>query len=230
LKLSLGLAVEKLNNLFSYLNRRSPNSPQLRILREALLTLQNVREAKEVSLVRRLVEAIETSEKCVKNASLEELGKKCGKGFRDILRISTLIRLVEGGEIRNIVRARRSAYASIALSLPVSALFGLPPAASLLMMMGALFIYPYVVRLKKVGVLTVVSVQLLLLPYLVNAVWYFATALGNPSEIEAVSKALGVGYGTALALVLAFFVAALAASALIVYSVYTFAKYFKAFE
>jgi len=230
LKLSLGSAVEKLNNLFSYVNRRFPNSPQLRVLREALSTLQSIRDAKESSLVRRLVEAIETSEKCVKNVPPEELGKKCGKSFRDILRISTLIRLIESGEIRNIVRARRLAYASIALALPVSALFGLPPAASLLMMMGALFIYPYVVRLKKVGVLTVVSVQLLLLPYLVNAVWYFAAALGDPSEIEAVSKALGVGYGTALALVLAFFVAALAALILIVYSVYTFAKYFKAFE
>lgn len=128
----------------------------------------------------------------------------CKDDARGVYRYSYLLFLIVTGKIRELIKARRLAYLSIALGLPTAALFGLSPIAIGLIFLGVLWTYYYFVRLKLVGWVVLVSSLLLLMPFLLNALSYFIQATFDIEEIRAISSALGVEFEYALILVVAF--------------------------
>jgi hypothetical protein len=78
--------------------------------------------------------------------------------------------------------------------------------------------------------MTLVSSLLVLLPFLVNAVRYFISAIVDPNEVETVARSLGIGGSFALLLLILLLAISLASLALLLYALYQLFKYREVFE
>jgi hypothetical protein len=159
------------------------------------------------------------------STSLRHDPSACIDEAKQVYRQAVILNLVSTGRINELLRTRRTAYASIALGLPTAALFGLTPLAIGLIFMGVLLTYFYFVRLKLVGWIVVLSSLMLLMPFLVNAVFYFANTLFNSMELSRIGEALGASPELALILVIVLLIISSAALALNVYSLYKLIKF-----
>lgn len=225
--------VDELNRILFYLNTRN-NTEAFLICSKALSIAKKVPKPEKPSeeyrsILNSLKSSIESLRKCSSSSQHGDT-RACVDIARDVYRYALLLDMVSTSRIRRLVKARRSAYTAIALGLPTAALFGLSPVAIALVFLGVLWTYPYFVRLKLVGWVTVVAVLLALMPFTINAVSYFSQAVFSQSEIANISRELGVSAGTAFAIALVLLAIAASSLALAVYAFYCLARYRAAFR
>ncbi|MEM4718244.1 MAG: hypothetical protein QXE81_05750 [Desulfurococcaceae archaeon] len=174
--------------------------------------------------VNQLINSINFLEKCI---AISRPGNpsSCKDKARSVYRYAYLLYLIVTGKIRELIKARRFAYLSIALGLPTAALFGLSPIAIGLIFLGVLWTYFYFVRLKLVGWVVIVSSLLLLMPFLLNALSYFIQAVFDIEEINAISNSLGVDFKYALMIVVVLLAIAITSLTFAIYSLLNLIKH-----
>lgn len=198
--------------------KKTPEQPIDNALREDYSkTVSSLRET--VSMLRKCA----TSSKPGDTNSCKDIA-------RDVYRQTLILYLLGTGEIRRVVRARRLSYLALSLGLPTSALFGLSPVAVGLIFMGALWTYPYFVRLKLIGWTVLVSGLVLLLPFLFNALGYFTYAISSSEEISNIASTLGLEIIHAALLVTVLLVVSAVSLALDLYSLSLLFKYKSIFK
>lgn len=225
--------IEELKNIIFFLNSKG-------LTRASQLTLKALELIKSVSITENpsndvlktiadLEQKISLLKRCA-SSSYPNNKEACSSEAKQVYRRSTILVLLITNRIKDLSRARRFAYASIALGLPTSALFGLSPLAIGLIFLGVLWTYIYFIRLKLVGWLVLISSLTLLLPFLINAVLYFVSALFDASELVSISEALGVNLNIALLTVLVFLAISVTSLILNIYSLYKLIKFRSVFE
>lgn len=225
--------VEDLNNLVFYLNSHNFTRAS-RICLEALSLVKASptpgKQPEDYSkTLSKLKEAVSALKKCASTTPPSNPGA-CTSEARRVHRYALLLSLLSTGRIRELTRARRAAYTSIALGLPTAALFGLSPIGAGLIFLGTLWTYMYFVRLKLVGWVVLTVTLVLLLPFTTNAVLYFSQALLDAGETQRVASALGVSYQVALILLVVLLVVAASSLMLGLYAIYKLIKYRAVFE
>ncbi|MEM0001813.1 MAG: hypothetical protein QXV54_04610 [Desulfurococcaceae archaeon] len=214
---------EELSNLIFFLNSRS-------FTRASKLISKTLELIKSIPIIEK------PSEDILKNINLLEqklqLLKRCASSSfprdqnaclneaKQVYRQTLLLYLLATSRIKELSKARRYAYSSIALGLPTSALFGLSPLAIGLIFLGVLWTYIYFIRLKLAGWIVLVSSLMLLLPFLVNAVYYFSSTLFNTSELNNIAEALGTSLSIALIVVIVLLIVSVVALSLNIYSLH----------
>lgn len=175
-----------------------------------------------------LIRVVDELRKC---ASTSQPGtpNACAGLAKDVYRYSLLLQLLATSGLKRLIRARRAAYASIALGLPTASLFGFPPIAVALVFLGVLWTYFYFARLKLVGWFTLVSTLMVLLPFVVNALTYFTHAITSHEEISSVASELGISYASALALLAALLAISSLSLALSLYALLVLFRYYRLF-
>ena len=229
-------AIDKLNKLVFFLDSRG-FSQALKLCLKSINALEKLVKSKTrlhidvdaQKIYALLDESIESLRRC---ASVKPSGdpKACRDEARKVYRYALLLYLSASGEVRNIVRARRAAYTSIALGLPTAALFGFPPLATALVFMGVAWTYLYFVRLRLIAWMTLVSSLLVLLPFLVNAVRYFISAIADPNEVATVARSLGIEGSFAILLLILLLAISLVSLALLLYALYQLFRYREVFK
>lgn len=176
-----------------------------------------------------LKDSISSLRKC---AAMSQPGYRgaCTSEAKKVYRYSLILSLLSTGRIKDLVKARRTAYAAVALGLPTATLFGLTPLAIGLIFMGILWTYFYFARLKLIGWVVLVGTLMLLLPFLINAVSYFAQAVFNTTEIGQVAEALEISPFLALLLILVLLIISSISLILNIYSLLKLIKYRAVFE
>jgi len=220
--------VEELSNIIFFLNSHNlTRASQLSSKALDLIKSINVGEkpSDEVLEATKILEQKIMLLKNCASTSPRHDPSACIDEAKQVYRQAVILNLVSTGRINELLRTRRTAYASIALGLPTAALFGLTPLAIGLIFMGVLLTYFYFVRLKLVGWIVVLSSLMLLMPFLVNAVFYFANTLFNSMELSRIGEALGTSPELALILVIVLLIISSAALALNVYSLYKLIKF-----
>lgn len=175
-----------------------------------------------------LYRAVEALGKC---ASTNPPGNPsaCTGEARAVYRHALILELLATSGLKKLARARRAAYASLALGLPTAALFGFPPIAVALVFLGVLWTYFYFARLKLVGWFTLVSTLMVLLPFLINAVSYFSYAVTSPGEISSVAGELGLTEEIALVLLSALLAISATSLILAFYALTILLRYYRVF-
>lgn len=189
----IGRVVEDLDRLVFYLNSHNFTYAS-KFSSRALELIKSIPKIDKPSqdysrVFNSLIENIDSLKKCI-STSKPGHTRACISEARRVYRYSLLLKLIATGEIRELVKARRYAYTAIALGLPTSALFGLSPLAIGLIFISVLWTYFYFIRLKMIGWVVLVSALMLILPFLVNSVLYFTSAVSTPIEVENVARAL----------------------------------------
>jgi len=196
--------VESLEKIVFLLNSRgfsrahSLSSKALTLLKEVSLGDREDPDYKKIYGF--LLDSISELKKCVSMVKPGD-NEACVKEARRVYRYSLLLNMISTGRIRELVRARRAAYASVALGLPTAALFGLPVLAIGLIFLGLMWTYFYFVRMKLIGFVTLATSLVLLLPYLINAVMYFTQSIFSQEELASIASELEVSSSIALLIV-----------------------------
>lgn len=225
--------VEELNNIIFFLNSHNLTRAS-QLSSKALDLIKSIdvteKQSDEILKATRILEQKIMLLKNCASTSPRRDPSACLEEAKQVYRQAVILNLVSTGRIKELLRTRRTAYASIALGLPTAALFGLTPLAIGLIFMGVLLTYFYFIRLKLIGWIVVLSSLMLLLPFLVNAVFYFASTLFDSMELSRIGEALGVSSGLALTLVIVLLIISSASLVLNVYSLYKLIKFRIVFE
>lgn len=221
--------VRELDRLAFYLSSRKLTRASS-ICAEALKVLERVAtwsksgDAEYSGLISALEESVSSLRKCASTCKIGD-ERACVNEAKRVYRHSMILFLTVTGRIRELVRARKAAYASIAMGLPTAALFGLSPMGAALIFVGVVWTYFYFIRLKLAGWVVLVVTLALLTPFTVNATLYFSQAVFNEAEVIHVAETLGVGSDIALALMLILFCVSTASLALAVYALFKLVQY-----
>lgn len=221
--------IRELDKLVFYLNSRkfirasSICAEAIKVLERAV-AWDRSKGAEYSGLINALEDSIGSLRKC---ASTSRPGdeKACINEAKRVYRYSMILFLALTGKMRELVRARKAAYASIAMGLPTAALFGLSLIGVALIFVGVMWTYFYFIKLKLAGWLVLIVTLVLLMPFTVNATFYFSQAVLDEAEVSHVAEALGVSSGLALALMLLLLCISVASLTLAVYALYRLIQY-----
>ncbi len=228
--MSIADVYSKLNTLFfKYCKNTSNHDSVCKLISKAITLARSASNNTCISqqhsnltrIFRHLDTNIEHLDRCIAMNRNENV---CIAYAKNILRDVALIKILmrEGMEI--IKKVRRYTVSGIAIGLPIAALFGMPTIAIFIVFILVLWNYLWFTRLSRLGMLSMMLAEAILLPFLIYALRYSIWAIANSNEIQSICSELGVPEYVAITILLVLLTFSSISIAFIFYSMYMMYK------